>query len=194
MEYDVHMTAIQHYFRELTDISDQDWLLFCSKLCRAEFPRKALILESGKTEKYLSFIEKGIVRFNIPKPDYDLTFAFAFENSFVSAYDSFLTRQPCLYNVQAISDCILWQISYDDLNTIYENTRIGDRIGRKVAENIYLKKMKREISLLEDTAKQRYLDLIREQPELIRNIPLKYLASYIGVRPQSLSRIRKEIC
>ncbi|MDQ1096516.1 MULTISPECIES: Crp/Fnr family transcriptional regulator [Chryseobacterium] len=190
----VHMAAIQQYFRELTDISDQDLLLFCSKLQRAEFPRKSVILESGKTENYLSFIEKGILRFNIPKPDYDLTFAFAFENAFVSAYDSFLTRKSCLYNVEAISDCVLWQISYTDLNGIYENTRIGDRIGRKVAENIYLKKMKREISLLEDTAKQRYLDLIREQPELIRNIPLKYLASYIGVRPQSLSRIRKQIC
>ena len=53
--------------------------------------------------------------------------------------------------------------------------------------------MKRELTLLEDSAKTRYINLMREQPELIRNIPLKYLASYIGIRPQSLSRIRKEI-
>src|SRR5690606_34894588 len=134
-----------------------------------------------------------MVRFNIPKLDYDFTFAFAFENSFVSAYDSFLTQQPSIYNVEAISDCVLWRISYDDLNGIYENTRVGDRIGRRVAENIYLKKMKCEIALLEDTAKKRYLDLMKEQPQFIQHIPLKYLASYIGVRPQSLSRIRKEI-
>lgn len=187
------MKAIQDYFNELTDICEDDYLLFVSKLQRVEFPKKSVILEKGKTEKYLSFVEKGIVRFNIPKLDYDLTFAFVFDNAFVSAYDSFLTQQPSLYNVEAISDCVLWRISFEDLNTIYENSRIGDRIGRKVAENIYLKKMKREISLLEDTAKTRYLDLMREQPELIQHILLKYLASYIGIRPQSLSRIRKEI-
>src|SRR5690606_3339995 len=155
--------------------------------------RSSIILERGKTEKYLSFIEKGIIRFNIPKLDYDFTFAFAFENSFVSAYDSFLTQKPSIYNVEAISNCVLWRISFDDLNAIYNDTQVGDRIGRKVAENIYLKKMKREISLLDDTAKKRYLDLMQEQPHLIQHIPLKYLASYIGVRPQSLSRIRKEI-
>ena len=187
------MEAIHSYFKELTDISENDWHLFRSKLQRVEFSRKSLILERGKTENYLSFIEKGMVRFNIPKLDHDFTFAFAFENSFVSAYDSFLTQKPSIYNIEAISDCVLWRISYDDLNAIYENTLVGDRIGRKVAESIYLKKMKREISLLEDTAKKRYLDLMKEQPQFIQNIPLKYLASYIGIRPQSLSRIRKEI-
>lgn len=188
------MEAIYHYFKELTSISESDWQLFYTKLQRVEFSKQSIILERGKTEKYLSFIEKGIVRFNIPKLDYDFTFAFAFENSFVSAYDSFLTQKPSIYNVEAISDCVLWQISFDALNTIYDNSQIGDRIGRKIVENIYIKKMKREISLLEDTAKKRYLDLIQEQPLLIEHIPLKYLASYIGVRPQSLSRIRKEIC
>lgn len=188
------MKTIHQYFSELTDISESDGQLFCSKLKRVEFPKKTIILERGKTEKHLSFIEKGIVRLNIPKLDYDFTFAFAFENSFVSAYDSFLTQTPAIYNVEAISDCVLWQISIADLHAIYDSTQMGDRIGRKIAENIYLKKMKREISLLEDTAKKRYLDLMQEQPHLMQHIPLKYLASYIGVRPQSLSRIRKEIC
>jgi hypothetical protein len=66
-------------------------------------------------------------------------------------------------------------------------------MGRKIAEELFLKKTRREMSLLEDTATQRYLDLLSEQPLLIRYIPQKYLASYIGIRPQSLSRIRKAI-
>ncbi|WP_300675250.1 Crp/Fnr family transcriptional regulator [Soonwooa sp.] len=188
------MEKIKAFFETIVDITNDELDLFCSKLTEAKFPKKSLILEKGKVEKYLSFIEKGIVRFNIPKLDYDFTFGFAFENSFVSAYDSFITQTPSTYNIQAISDCTLWQISYKDLSEIYEHTRIGERIGRKIAEAIYLKKVKREISLLEDTAKKRYLDLLKEQPELVQKIPLKYLASYIGIRPQSLSRIRKEIC
>ncbi len=187
------MENIYKFFQELVDITEEDWEYFSSKLIRKQFSKNSIILEKGKKEEFISFIEKGIVRFNIPKPDYDFTFAFAFENSFISGYDSFLTQKPALYNVEAVSDCILWTISFKDLNDIYDNTKIGDRIGRKISENIYLKKMKREISLLEDTAKKRYLDLLTDQPHLLQLIPLKYIASYIGVRPQSLSRIRKEI-
>lgn len=184
---------IRKYFNEFVSISDADWDVFSSKLSRVEFPKKSLILEIGKRERFLSFIEKGIIRFNIPKPDHDFTFAFAFENTFVSGYDAFLTQTPSLYNIEAITDCVLWQITYEDLEAVYNNTSIGNRIGRKVAEGLYLRKMKREMSLLEDTAKKRYLDLMNEQPLLIQYIPQKYLASYIGIRPQSLSRIRKTI-
>ncbi|WP_343318954.1 Crp/Fnr family transcriptional regulator [Sphingobacterium multivorum] len=187
------MNKIREYFESLVVMNDTDWELFSAKLVRMVFPKKSLILEIGKTEQYLSFIEKGIVRFNIPKLDYDFTFGFAFENSFVSGYDSFLTQQPSSYHLEAITDCILWRISFEDLHMVYQTTTVGNLIGRKAAEDIFLKKMKRELTLLEDSAKTRYINLMREQPELIRSIPLKYLASYIGIRPQSLSRIRKEI-
>lgn len=187
------MDKIKAYFDSLIAIEEQDWNIFSSKLTKVAFPKRSLILEMGKTERYLSFIERGIVRFNIPKLDYDFTFGFAFENSFVSAYDSFLTQTASSYNLEAITDCVLWRISFDDLDTVYRTTQVGNFIGRKAIEDIFLKKMKREFTLLEDSAKTRYLNLMREQPELIKHIPLKYLASYIGIRPQSLSRIRKEI-
>lgn len=187
------MDKIKAYFDSLITMETKDWDIFSSMLTKAVFPKRSLILEIGKTERYLSFIERGIIRFNIPKLDYDFTFGFAFENSFVSAYDSFLTQTPSSYNLEAITDCVLWRISYADLNTVYKTTQVGNFIGRKAIEDIFLKKMKREFTLLEDSAKTRYLNLMREQPELIKNIPLKYLASYIGIRPQSLSRIRKEI-
>lgn len=187
------LDKIKNYFNSLVDMNAKDWEIFSSKLIRMEFPKRSLLLEMGNTEHYLSFIEQGIVRFNIPKLDYDFTFGFAFENSFVSGYDSFLTQLPSSYNLEAITPCVLWRISFEDLHTVYETTSVGNFIGRKAIEDIFLKKMKREMTLLEDSAKTRYLNLMREQPELIKNIPLKYLASYIGIRPQSLSRIRKEI-
>jgi len=187
------MINIKNYFKTLVDISDEDSDLFISKLNRKEFSKKSVILEIGKQENFLSFIEEGIVRFNIPKEDYDFTFGFAFSGSFVSSYDSFLSRQPSGYNIEAITDSILWQISHDDLHFIYDNTTVGEKIGRLIAEDLYVKKMKRELSLLQDNAQKKYEDLVKQQPQLIQNIPLKYIASYIGIRPQSLSRIRKQI-
>lgn len=187
------MINIKEYFRTLADISDDDLDLFISKLNRKVFRRKELVLEIGQKENFLSFVEHGILRFNIPKLDYDFSFGFVFPNAFVSGYDSFITQQPSHYNIEPVTDAVLWQISYDDLNDIYDNTKVGERIGRKIAEQLYIKKMKRELSLLQDTAQKKYQNLFEEQPELIKNIPLKYIASYIGIRPQSLNRIRRQI-
>lgn len=174
-------------------MTEKDWQIFSSKLIRKELPKKHLLLKAGQTEKYLSFVENGIIRFYIPKEDNDLTFTFIFNNGFVSAYDSFLTQQPSTYNIETLTQTTIWQLSFDDLQIIYNETEIGNTIGRKSAEDLFLKKSKRELSLLIQTAEQRYLNLFTEQPHLLQFIPLKYIASYIGITPQALSRIRKRI-
>ncbi|MBJ6368538.1 Crp/Fnr family transcriptional regulator [Snuella sedimenti] len=187
------MEQIREHFETNFNITHQDWQIFASKLICQKFPKKSTILKKGETERYLSFIEKGTIRFYIPNEDKDLTFGFIFKNAFVSAYDSFLTQSPCTYTVEAIEDTVLWRLTYDDLQVIYNTTKIGNVIGRKACEDLFLKKSKRELSLLNETAEVRYLNLFSERPELIKQIPLKYIASYIGVTPQALSRIRKRI-
>jgi CRP-like cAMP-binding protein len=187
------MQQIRQHFEKTVKLSDSDWEFFSSKLVRQEFPKNHNLLNLGQTEKYLSFIDTGIIRFYIPKEDKDLTFAFAFNNSFVSAYDSFLAQSPSTYCVQALAKTVLWRISHQHLQEIYQQTQIGNTIGRHASEDLFLKKSKREISLLNDNAEQRYQKLFTEQPQLIQHIPLKYIASYIGITPQALSRIRKRI-
>ena len=187
------MEEIKHYFEHHFGISSPDWDIFSSKLSRHNFPKKSILLSQGETENHLSFISKGIVRQYVPLTNGELTFGFAFSGSFISAYDSFITQMPSSYAVETISETILWQLTYADLQEVYNTSQIGDRIGRKASEELFLKKSKRELSLLLDTAEERYLKLFKERPELIREIPLKYIASYIGVTPQALSRIRKRI-
>lgn len=187
------MKQIRQYFEDNFNLTDKDWQLFSSKLVKTEFQKKHLILKTGQTENYLSFVEKGIIRFYIPNENYDLTFAFAFDNAFVSAYDSFVSQLPSTYNAETITNTILWRLTYNDLQEIYSKTEIGNAIGRHASEELFLKKSNRELSLLNDTAEQRYLKLFSEQPKLIEKIPLKYIASYIGITPQALSRIRKRI-
>ncbi|CAM1372353.1 Crp/Fnr family transcriptional regulator [Tenacibaculum xiamenense] len=187
------MNELHTLLRSIADISDKDWLLFSSKLKRITFKKKELILSTGETESYLSFIEQGLVRFFIPKVENDMTFAFVFENNFMSAYDSFLTKLPSQYCIQALTPTTLYRLTFDDLEKIYQNTNIGNEIGRKCAEELFLIKSKRELSLLNSSAEERYLNLFKERPELIKEIPLKYIASYIGVTPQALSRIRRRI-
>lgn len=186
------MEKIRALFNELEPQNDDDWQVFSSKLLRREYPKKTLLLKKGQIEKHLSFIEKGMLRFFVPGEE-DLTFGFAFEGEFFSAYDSFLTRMPSSYHVQTLSETHLWQLTYDDLQEVYQKTGSGNLLGRKASEGLFLKKQKRELALLQLSAEERYLNLFSERPEVIRQIPLKYIASYIGITPQALSRIRKRI-
>ena len=177
----------------MVNISDSDWLLFSSKLKRTTYKKKTRLLAVGEVETRLSFIETGSVRLFIPKEENDMTFGFCFSQQFVSAYDSFLSQSPSSYQIETLSDTILWSISFDDLQDIYHSTEVGQVIGRLTAENLFLSKVKREQSLLNQSAEERYLDLLNDQTQLIQEIPLKYLASYIGITPQALSRIRRRI-
>jgi|SRR5690554_2092032 len=188
------MHQIKSFFQnQYADFSEEDWLMISSKFIMQEFPKKTLILKKGNVENYVSFIEEGIVRYYIPKEYKEVTFEFTFSNDFIGAYDSFLTRLPSVYHIETITQTKLWRLSYHNLQMLYQDTEKGNLIGRLASEKLFLEKVKREISLLNDSAEERYLNLFTEQPELIKKIPLQYIASYIGITPQALSRIRRRI-
>ncbi|WP_300602076.1 Crp/Fnr family transcriptional regulator [Niabella sp.] len=187
------MEQIRKLFEQKAPLSDTDWAFFASKLVRQPFSKKVRLLKAGQTERHLSFIEKGAIRFYMDRGEGEVTFSFAFANGFVSGYDSFLTQLPSLYHIETLTEVVLWQLTYEDLQQVYRQTTIGNAIGRYAGEELFLKKSRRELSLLNETAEQRYLKLFTEQPELLQKIPLKYIASYIGITPQALSRIRRRI-
>jgi CRP-like cAMP-binding protein len=189
------MEQIRQHFERVfkLKLTDKDWEIFALRVKRQEFPKNHILLKAGQTEDYFSFVETGIIRYYIPKNENDITLAFVFADNFASAYDSFLTRKPSVYQADTLTKTILWRLNYSDLQIIYSSTEIGNQIGRYASEGLFLKKFKRELSLLTETAEQRYQNLFTEQPQLIKEIPLKYIASHIGITPQALSRIRKRI-
>ena len=189
------MNKYRKYIETIADVNDKDWLFFSSRLIKREFPKNTTFLNYGEVENYISFIEEGEVRFFIPKEnkEKEVTFGFSFKDEFVSAYDSFLTQKPSLYQIETLAETTLWSITYNDLQEVYKTTQIGNLIGRLTAERLFLIKSKREQNLLNLSAEERYLRLFKERPELLQIIPLKYISSYIGVTAQALSRIRKRI-
>lgn len=192
---EITLKVVRNYLNQISEITDTDWAFFSSKLTRREIPKKNVFLPVGAIENHISFVVSGMIRLYIPKsdPTKEITFGFSFKEQFISAYDSFLTRRPSLYELQTLTDTTILSITYDDLQEVYNTTQIGNLIGRLTAERLFLIKSKREQTLLNYTAEERYLDLFKNRPEVIKEIPLKYISSYIGVTPQALSRIRKRI-
>ena len=189
------MQQIKAYLDQIATISNLDWSFFTSKLQRRVIEKKSIFLKVNEIENQISFIESGIVRLFIPKDnsEKEITFGFSFKNQFISAYDSFLTQSPSVYQLQALTETTILSLTYDDLQSVYKSTQIGNLIGRLTAEDLFLIKSNREQNLLNLTAEQRYLKLFKERPELLESIPLKYISSYIGVTAQALSRIRKRL-
>jgi len=189
------LQQIKEYLDQIATISNLDWTFFTSKLQRRVIKKKSIFLKVNEIENQISFIESGIVRLFIPKdnPEKEITFGFSFKNQFISAYDSFLTQTPSVYQLQALTETTMLSLTYNDLQSVYKSTQIGNLIGRLTAEDLFLIKSKREQNLLNLTAEQRYLKLFKERPELLESIPLKYISSYIGITAQALSRIRKRL-
>ncbi len=186
------MQSLINYFTKI-GFSENDLSEFLSCIKIRKFSANEVILSNGQIENYLSFIDHGVVRYYVFANEKEITFDFAFKNSFYCAYDSFYSRRKTEVYIQAITDCTLYSISHEKLQILYEKCEIAKKLGRIATEYLLSKKVKRELCLLTNTPQERYEMLLNEQPKYIQQIPLKYLASYIGVVPETLSRIRKRL-
>ncbi|VXB47063.1 cAMP-binding domain of CRP or a regulatory subunit of cAMP-dependent protein kinases [Flavobacterium sp. 9AF] len=187
------MKDLLQILKNKTTISEEDWLFISSKLQQKQFKKKEFIIETHQIEDKIYFIQHGIFRLYIEMPEKDVTIDFGFPNNFLSSYSSFLTQTPSVACIQSLTKGKVIFITQKDLYEIYQKTKCGESIGRIFAEEFFRYKSKRELSFLKDSPTERYLNLVKEQPQLIQEIPQKYLASYIGITPQALSRIRGKI-
>ena len=158
-----------------------------------KFKKKEIILEKSVVENYLSFIIEGSVAIITYHNGNEICISFSIEDSFFSSYVSFLTREPSEYQVLALEDTIIERIDFKSLQKAYSISGDHQKNGRKIAEQLYIKTSQRILSLITKTAEERYIDFIEEYPKFLQRIPQKYLASYLGVTPISLSRIRNKI-
>lgn len=150
-------------------------------------------LTDGQVCRQVGFIVKGLIRYYINHNGEDKTYAFGQENNFVCNYESFLSQTASSKCIQALEDCEMLVISFADLQLFYQSIRQGERFGRLVNEQVFLQILRDLSSFYTDTPENRYEKFIREHPDLQQRISQYHIASYVGVKPQSLSRIRKRI-
>jgi len=159
---------------------------------KKECPKKSWLLNEGDVSEYLLFIKRGCVRSWVNNDGNDITFQFFFEGSFVSSFESLWRRQPSLFNLETIEPSILHMIHRDDLFTAVKNFPVlKDAINELLCCRLY-HYQKLFLSRIQNTPKRRYEELLRESPEIFKRVPHHYIASYLGITPVSLSRIRNK--
>lgn len=184
------MEKVRRYFDQLLVLGDEEWEAFSAGLQRREVGKKSFLLEAGADCSFIGFIQEGTFRFYHEREGEEKITAFFFAHDFVTNYRSFLTGQPSTHHIQALADSVVWTIQRDYLRTLYDRYPKLDRLGRMVAENLYLKVATRLDTFLYLTPAERYEELIRRNSKLLQEVPQYMLASFLGITAESLSRIR----
>jgi len=187
-------TYIQSVKAICPNIPGDELAQFASLLTVKELKKKDLFLQSGKVQKAIGFIAKGLVRsFFIDEQGNEITVGFYPEGDYATHYPAFITRKPSRYTIQCLEPTTMVCLSFEDLQMVYQQMPAFQQYGRLVAEEILKRQQARIESFIFQTAEERYLDFIEHYPTLFNRISLSQLCSYLGIERQTLTRIRQKL-
>lgn len=182
------------YVRLLIDIPEGD-----QNICRTYFKpvqvkKDTLIAVAGKVPEYHNFIVSGFMRnYYLDENGQEVTIDLNDGPRFFTSYDAFIHRLPSKENLHCITDCELLQITRDDVDITGQLGETQQEYTVLILQQQLEKNKQRAVDLTTLSAEQRYTKLLKTHPTMVQHIPLKYIASYLGINPGSLSRIRRVI-
>ena len=155
--------------------------------------KNEFLLQAGKVSNEYLFLDKGFMRaFAFDTEGNDVTTGFYVAGQVVFEVSSFFNRTPSQENMQALSDCEGWSITFQELNNLFHAMPEFREFGRGVLVRGFSALKMRMLSMITETAEERYANLLKNRPDILQQAPLKHIASYLGITDTSLSRIRKE--
>lgn len=186
-------TNLIAFYDKVVGLNSEEKAFLINAIEPFSFKKKALIVQEGKTSKYVYFVNKGVLRAYHTKDGDEVTTQFYFPNSYCSSYASFLAQSKGRINIQSLTDSEVLALSYNKVQEMYKLSERFNTFGRRVSEMLYIDFASRTTSLLLDDTKTRYLNLIKERPQVLKTIPNYMIASYIGISAESLSRLKKQL-
>jgi CRP/FNR family transcriptional regulator, anaerobic regulatory protein len=187
-------TTLIQAISQKVQLSSED-IELCKKYFEAvSFTKNEIIEEQDKIPEYLYFIVSGFMRlFYYDDNGDEVTTQINHSNSFTASYMRFIHGIKAKENVECITDCNLLRISKPNLKTLIDRSDSFKVFSLMIFEQAITIAENRADDLATLSAEQRYKKLLNEKPEILQNVPIQYIASYLGMKPESLSRIRKNI-
>ena len=187
------MDSLLLYFKKYNPLSEVA-INAISEICTPINIKKNKDLQPiGHTCKTIYFIQKGAARIYYYKNGNDITECFVFENRIIARVESLFTGEPSQKAIEIIEDATIIAINATQLFKLYHTFPEIERLFRKIFEAGYVDTVNRVESIQFHTAEERYGNLLKEAPNIVQRVPLKHIASYLGITQVSLSRIRSAI-
>lgn len=175
------------------NFKEEDFERVLSQYQRIEFAKNDYLIKDGSYANFYYFMESGYARsYVIDLEGNDISTKFFSSGDIVIDWHSYFLKTKCREDIQAITPCVAWKISFENFMKLFSIEAFRE-VGRTRLVNNYFELKNHSVSIIADPAKDRYLNLLKTKPDVVQNVPLKQIATYLGVTDTSLSRIRKEI-
>jgi CRP/FNR family transcriptional regulator, anaerobic regulatory protein len=181
---------VQAYFQNL-GFSAEDASAIASKFVRRELDKNSLFVKEGKTSKQIAFLEKGLLQyFSITDKGEERTTYVTLPNNFAASLLSYLSEVPARENIRAITASVIWTIEKKDMQNLQQEVPAFNAFYIRLLEWQICCIDKGKFDLITLSAEDRYAKMMKEEPEVLQQVPLQYIASMMGMTPRHLSRLR----
>ncbi|MBE0651193.1 MAG: Crp/Fnr family transcriptional regulator [Bacteroidales bacterium] len=186
-------TEVRKFVSRFVILNEEEWNAVLPLIKTRYLKKNDYFVREGEVAKYISFTEEGYLRVLYNHDGTEITRDISPLHSFVTALPSFISHKPSFEIIQAITDCKLFIIYRDDLENLYNHYINWQKVGRRIMEEMFVETQNRIYSFITQSAEMRYKEMMNKFPDIFLHVPLQYIASYLGITSQSLSRLRKSI-
>ncbi len=188
------LEALRIVMNALVTFTDAEWADIASRWQYRYLPKGEHQIVPGQTEEYIYFIISGATRmYHITPKGEDVTLAFSYDNTFTGDYGSFLTRRKATFYNQAVSDCHMLRCNYKDIAELHDRYQKMERWTRLGLEDLLVGMLVRQVEMLSAPAEERFARLLRQSPHCFQLYTQKHIASYLGIQPETLSRLKRRM-
>lgn len=194
ISYNKELDQLRAAVGQMSHLDDNQWQRLAALFSMRLVPAQHHLLLPGDSVYELLFVTRGLLRFYYVDGEGDeANKAFIAESTFAGPLASSMLDLPVIYGVQALEETHLLVCDYRAFVALFEDDPVFERLGRKFAEQLLMRKELRMRSMLQQNARERYLDFVTQHPDLVQRIPQYHIASYLGITEVSLSRLRRSI-
>jgi CRP-like cAMP-binding protein len=188
------METDQRFFQFLNkfvSLSQEEYTQFIEPIVTIRsFDKKTVILKAGETEEYINYILSGLVRKYYKKDKEEINTQISFEGHIIHSQESYHSQRPSEYYVETIEPTVFASIRYQDIEKVYDSSHKMERMGRKIVTHAMTVKDIWQMQMIKHTPRERFINFVKRNPELVQRVPQKYLASLLNIKPETFSRFK----
>jgi CRP-like cAMP-binding protein len=182
--------ALGNYLVRYPNLTDEELEMIRARMEVRELAKRELLIQPGEQEEYLNLVAKGVLRKYFYKGREEVITQLAKEGDLISSSVSFFSGQPSQYAIEALEPSTVYAISRTHLEELYAISPKMERLARLVITDLYLSKEKWEQDHIQFDIRQRFVNFVHNNTDLIQRVPQKYIASYLNIKPETFSRLK----
>ncbi|MBC6493061.1 Crp/Fnr family transcriptional regulator [Flavihumibacter stibioxidans] len=189
-KYESSLQALYLYINGYTGMSPEQFLKLSGYFTVRHFDRRTAVVKSGEVDHFFNYIIKGVARKYILAGKKEITLQLSTENHFIHSELSFHTGKPSECIVEAIEPCVFLSLHKDDLEKLYVEMPELNKLARIIIGEMYIRKELRDLSHVRLNARERFLQYMHSNPDMLQRVPQKYIASFLNIKPETFSRLK----